>query len=381
MNNLKIERELVIKTKTEDDAIEIALIENGEICEYKKEEKNLVGNIYAARVTDCLESLGTSFADIGSDKSGFIKGDLIKSGSMVMVQVVSAQHHDKGVAVSTNITLTGIYVVMMVRRNKDKNDVKVSKKISNEKSIKRLKHLGRSILEGVEEIGIRLILRTDAENARDEDVAKEATELIKEYNMLVKAFNESEGNPRLLKESEDLVTEMICRYPMSTYKNIYTDSHKLTLSLSKRYSGLNVQTVGLGNNAYDIFDILNISTRLTQLLGRKVWLKSGAYILIEPTEAMTVIDVNSGKFKGMSKKEKEDVIFAINTEAASEIMRQLRLRNIGGIIVCDFIDMQKDENGELLLEYMRNLSKNDFEQPSVIDITKLGLVEITRKRS
>jgi ribonuclease G len=96
---------------------------------------------------------------------------------------------------------------------------------------------------------------------------------------------------------------------------------------------------------------------------------------------MTVIDVNSGKFKGNAKKGKEDAIFAINMEAAGEVMRQLRLRNIGGIIVCDFIDMQKDENGELLLEYMRNLAKNDFEQPSVIDITKLGLVEITRKRS
>lgn len=376
-----MERELVLKTKTKDNVIETVLLENGEICEYRKEERNLVGNIYAAKVTDCVEGIGTAFCDIGLEESVFLKEGKVNMGSMVMVQVVSAKHYDKGVAVSTNISISGIYVVLMAGRRNLRNDVRVSNKIADEKIKHSLKHLGMRILEDEEDLGIRLIMRTDSSNASDEDIENEANALIREYKSLLKALNESGGNPRLLRESDDLATEMIRRYPISTYKNIYTDDPKLTYSLLKRYSKLNVRTLGVGNNGFDIFDILNISSRLVQLLGRKVWLESGAYILIEPTEAMTVIDVNSGKFKGNAKKGKEDAIFAINMEAAGEVMRQLRLRNIGGIIVCDFIDMQKDENGELLLEYMRNLAKNDFEQPSVIDITKLGLVEITRKRS
>lgn len=381
MNLLKVERELVIRTKTKDNVIETVLLEDGEICEYRKEERNLVGNIYAAKVTDCLEGIGTAFCDIGIDESVFLKDGVVKTGSMAMVQVVSAKHHDKGMAVSTSISLSGIYVVLMAGRKTPKNDVRVSSKISDEDARISLGILGRRILEGVDDLGIRLIMRTDSVNATEEDIENEANVLIREYKSLLKLLGESNGNPGLLRESDDLATEMIRKYPISTYRNIYTDDPKLTYSLLKRYSKLNVRTLGVGNNGFDIFDILNISGRLVQLLGRKVWLDSGAYILIEHTEAMTVIDVNSGKFKGNARKGKEDAILAINMEAAREIMRQLRLRNIGGIIVCDFIDMQRDENGELLLEYMRTLAKNDFEQPSVIDITKLGLVEITRKRS
>lgn len=381
MNVLKKVRDIVIKTKTEDNAKELVLLEEGEIVEYKKEKKNLVGNIYAARVTDSLESLNASFADIGLDRSGFIKGHVLPTGSMVMVEVQSGEHHEKGVAVSPVINLSGVYSVLIFNPRKNRNEVKVSKNITDEDRLQSLLKLGYRALSKIDDSGFRVILRTDTENAKDEVIAEEIISLYQEYKQLKVMLEESNNNPKLLKESDDPVTEMIRRYPLSSFKTIYTDDPRLTLNLARKYSGITVKTVGSGKNEYDIFDILNISNRLTQLSGRKVWLKSGAYILIEPTETMTVIDVNSGKFKDIYKKEKEEAIFQINKEAATEVMRQLRFRNIGGIIICDFIDMKSTEFQEELLEYMRNLARDDFEHPSVIDITKLGLAEITRKRS
>lgn len=300
---------------------------------------------------------------------------------MVMVQVQSGEHHEKGVSVSPIINLSGIYSVLIYNPKKNKNEVKVSKNITDEERLKSLLQLGYRALKLIDDIGFRIILRTDTENAKDDDIVQEVSMLYNEYKQLKLSLEESNNNPKLLKESDDPITEMIRRYPLSTFKNIYTDDPKLTLVLAKKYTSMNVKTIGTGKNGYDIFDVLNISNRLTQLLCRKVWLKSGAYILIEPTETMTVIDVNSGKYKDIYKKEKEEAIFMINKEAATEVMRQLRLRNIGGIIICDFIDMKSIEYQEELLEYMRTLARDDFEHPSVIDITKLGLAEITRKRS
>ncbi len=380
-----LQREIVVRTRTESGAKEVVLLEEGDVYEYKKEENNLVGNIYAARVTGSVGGFDASFADIGMEKCGFIKGAVMSQGELVLVQVVTNEHHDKGVSLSSIISMTGIYNVLMLEKTDKKyTDIKISKNVEDENRKEELHDIGRDIISRInnemKDISIRIILRTDSEKADNMKIINEAMALFKEYAQIERAFKENDGNPRLLKKNDDIITEMITRYPFSTFNTIYTDDPQLSVILSKRYNDINIKTLGAASG-YNIFDLKQISVKLIQLTARKVWLKSGSYILIEPTEAMTVIDINAGKHKGLTKREKEETAYDINKEAAKEIMRQLRLRNIGGIIICDFIDMSSKKYEEELLEYMKNLSKNDFERPNIIDITKLGLVEITRKRS
>lgn len=386
------------------DQKRVAIMEDGELAEFYMEDdenQGLAGNIYRGRVVNVLPGMQAAFVDIGLDKNAFlyvgdinvensvfdfnglnnegqtrIKSlsikDIIKEGQAVTVQILKEPMGTKGARLTTNITLPGRYVVLMPTLDY----IGVSRRIDSEEERNRL----RQIAESVKPKGIGLIVRTAARDKNEEDLIPDIEMLCRLWEKIKNA--EKTGSvPRLLHKDESLLYRTIRDiFDSDVEKVVINDyeQYEKVLELVRTICPSLEERVKYTDLKRNLFELYGIESKIEKAIQRKVWLKSGGYIVIDPTEALTVIDVNTGKYVG--KANLEDTVFRTNLEAAEEIPHQIRLRDIGGIIIIDFIDMEQEEHRKKVLEVLSEALKKDRTKTNVIGLTGLGLVEITRKK-
>ena len=367
----------------------IALLENEELVERYEEDENdksIEGNIYVGKVQNILTGLQSAFVNIGEKKNAFIHvkdilpkvditkenlvdakpiNKLVKPGDPLIVEVKKEAIDKKGPRLSTHITLTSRFVVFMPNAT----FVTVSQKIEDEKERDRLK----AIVEKYLPEGTGAIIRTVAENHSEEDLKEDLLKTIEKWKNIqskqIEKFPQKiyDKGGVLKKTIVDLVDSNLDRIILedeSDRENIQDILNEIGTDVKLEVDNEIAVKKGL---AKQIEDSKNV----------KVWLKSGAFITIEKTEALVAIDVNSGKFIG--KKDVEETIKAVNIEAAKEISKQIRLRDISGIIIIDFIDMKLDESKQEVIDEIVKASKKDRSKIQVEEFTKLNLMEITRK--
>lgn len=364
------QRELIIKTKNCADAVsaEAILTEDGKAVAYLKDSgEPAVGSLYYGRICDRLPGSHACFVDIGLSAGPAFCDDIkeYRVGDRVICQLSADAHDNKAPRVSFDIKLTGAFCVLLPY---DRH-CHVSRKI-NDTMRKMLQTLGDRLMA---ECGLPgLIIRTEAAGADEGTISEEA----KTLNCLWRQLCGGEYVRFGPIKTYSRLSKLILEYPINTYREIVVDSSVFAHQLCEEFPFLSSRIHCIRPSDFDIFTVKSVDSVITSLSGRRIWLKSGANIVIERTEAMTVIDINSAK-----AAKNEDLAFSVNREAAAEIMRQLRLRNIGGLVVCDFIDMKNREKEEEILRFMRSLAAPDPGKPKVAGFTNFGLVEISRRRS
>lgn len=380
-------KELVI-LGSEDKKV-ICLIEDEELVEkYEEDENNksIEGNIYIGKVQNVITGLQSAFVNIGEKRNAFIHvkdilpkidivknekpeekniNELIKPGDPIIVEVKKEAVDKKGPRLSTHITLTNRFVVFMP----NSNFITVSQKIEDNKERERLKEIVRKYLPE----GSGAIIRTVAENKTEEELKKDILKTIEKWkgiqNISIDEIPQKiyDKGGVLKKTIVDLVDNKLDKIVLNDKKDL-----SLIKSILDEIDA-NVK-IEIDN---EILKKYNLSKQIQELESNKVWLKNGGFITIDKTEALVAIDVNSGKFIG--KKDVEETITKVNLEAAKEISKQLRLRDISGIIIIDFIDMQEEKNKQAVINEIIKNSKKDRSKVQVEEFTKLNLMEITRK--
>ena len=384
----------------------IALLEDKRLAELvveRQENRSVVGNVYMGRVDSIVPGIQAAFIDIGLEKNGFlyvsdiavddadfdIEGgdphsrrprrtkrpnieEILKKNQTIMVQVQKDTLGTKGVRLTNYVTLPGRYVVLMptVRQ------LGVSRKIEDDKERDRLKR----ILQNIRPQGVGLITRTAGEGQTKEDLRADVKYLGKEWERVKKRMETAKGGELIhedlgpiLRVVRDAFTDDVDRMTIDDekeYNRILKFLDSFAPHLKKRCR--------LYQQKRPVFDKFDVEAEITKALQRTVYLKSGGHICIDPTEALVAIDVNTGKFTG--KKHLEETVLHTNLEAAEEIARQVRLRDLGGIIVIDFIDMQWEKNRRALLRRLQECLKGDRAKTTLSEISELGMIEMTRKR-
>lgn len=336
------------------------------------------GEVYKARVDSVLPGINSAFLNLGDGRNGFlylndVRGTDVKPGDEMLVQVVKNARKGKGARVSPRISLAGRYMVLIPGGH----ETGVSKMIKSEEDRARL----RVFLKEVRPEGYGLIIRTVAESCDEELLRVDMEELLAEW-AIVRRNADKNSAPCLIHKDLGLLErvmrdELTCEVDEVVVDN-YDDRENIEALIHKYFPGNKVD-VNYYKSKTPLFEVYNVENQIAELQDRKVWLSSGAYLVIDQTEALTVIDVNTGKFIG--SKNLNDTVFKTNMEAAAEIARQLRLRAIGGIVVVDFIDMNTDEERLNLTNQLEALFRPDRYKARVYGVTGLGLVEITRKRA
>ncbi len=369
MKNIIIES-LVLSQKTaiiEDDKLVELLIEDNT-------NEKIVSNIYRGVVKNIKPGIEAGFVDIGFDKLAYLplgKNKDIKSGQDIMVQVNKEGIGSKGAKLNLEISIAGRYLVYIPSNDRST----MSNKITDEKERFRLK----KIINSINKEGLGIIVRTEAQGCTLEELKSDLDELKAKYEIVCKEFKLGMG-PKLLYKDLDFASKYV-------KDNVNEDTNQIIVNNEEKYNelknilkGINKEYVTklvLENNK-DIFDLYKVQSQIEKSINKKIWLKSGGYLIIDKTEAMTVIDVNTGKYTGSIKL--EETVHKTNLEAAKEIARQLRLRDIGGIIIIDFIDIHKKQYKEELLSVLSNELKKDKRKSEVLGLTRLGLVEVARRR-
>ena len=390
-------QELVVVQK--QDLKEISILEEGVLKEHYKEKedkKRLEGNIYIGKVTDVLIGMQAAFVDIGAEKNAFLHirdilpkksnvtgnkkeelenykiKDYIKPNQKVLVQVKKDSNNIKGARVSTNIQIAGRFVVVL-----PENDfITVSQKIENEEERNRLISIVESVKKD-KKIGI--IIRTAAKGKEESKIKKDIENTLKELENIQKEFlNSDDKVPKIIKKSDTILEKILLDIADNKLEKIYVNNKELQKEIEQILKRLQedvtikVELVEEGlENRYDL------NSQIEKISNRKIWLKCGGFITIDKTEALTAIDVNSGKFTG--KENIEKTALKVNKEASIEIAKQLRLRDIGGIIIIDYIDMNEESSREEIIELLKENFKEDRAKTQVMEFTKLSLLEITRK--
>ncbi len=343
------------------------------------EQESMLGNIYVGRVSNIVQNINSAFVDIQKGLSCYMSledysGKKLKIGDNLTVQLNKEAVKTKAPSVTTRISLDGDYVVVMVD-----GKIGVSSKIKSEARREELKSIINSTIDEFKtlqkssDVNYGIIVRTKAEDASTDIIKQETINLLCKLDDIIYKANFQTIYSCLYEKCPMLIKDII------SYQNdeveIISDLDEV-IEICCKY---NIKDINQYNDKTVSLDALfGLKTIINKTLNKRVYLKSGAYIVIDHTEAMTVIDVNSGKaIKGSSKEEK---VYAINLEAAEEIIKQLILRDISGIVIIDFISMNKDISQNQLLKELKNLAEMDKNQTTVVDITRLGLVEITRKR-
>jgi len=373
----------------------VAILENNKLVEIhieRLEDRKIIGNIYKGKVRNVLPGIEAAFIDIGIDRNAFLHlndleqsfgnqseksaelKDMIKVGQEIDVQVVKEAIMPKGARVTTNISLPGRYLVLMPNNN----GIAVSRRIEQDDEKERLKKIMQSIKK--KEYGF--IVRTAGVGKDESDFIPDMDLLIRLWNKILKRSRKAKA-PMLLHEDlnltyriiRDLFTEDIDEFVVNSKKEYekiisFLDT-LLLLDLKPR--------VSYYNGEKPIFEEYNIEKEISRALEKKVWLKCGGYLVFDEVEALTVIDINTGKYVGGKKM--KNTILKTNLQAAEEIARQLRLRDIGGIIVIDFIDMDNKEDQEKVIKKLEEALRKDKTKSNIVQTTELGLVELTRKRS
>ena len=378
----------------------IAVAENGvlqEIYVERSRRRGLVGNIYKGRISRVLPGMQAAFVDIGLERTAFLHAsdivnqpvewasmeerrvgiitDLVKEGQEVTVQVIKDPLGTKGARLTTHITLPSRYLVLMpAARN-----VGISQKIEGEEDRQRLKDLVTSLAGGME--GGGYIVRTAAEEADPDALRADMDYLRKLWDSVRDSTTNAtpgtviyEDLPLVLRALRDLVDVDIEKVRIDSREN-----YKKALSFAEEFVPQVAPRIEYYPGERPIFDLYGIEDEIHKALERKVLLKSGGYLIIDQTEAMTTIDVNTGAYVG--HRTLEETIFKTNLEAAQAIVRQLRLRNLGGIIIIDFIDMLEEDHKRQVLTALEKNLERDRAKSHISEVSALGLVEMTRKRT
>ena len=382
----------LIVNKNEDSKI-IAAIENGKLVEiYEENEESQKarseGNIYLGVVKDIVPGMQAAFVDIGTEKNSFIHvkdvvpqvdekvekkitaniKDVVKPRQKILVQIQKDSNDKKGARTSTHIKLTGKYVILMPNTN----IVTISQKIVDEKEKDRLLNIIRSKLP--ENTGA--ILRTAAEKKAEKDLVQDLEQLINKWQKIKEKFESEEAKPQLLYTSPSILEKLIIDMPENKIDQIEVNDKKEYEEIKNILENLQEKNIKL-EIKQNLLEKYELEKQIEKSKQRKIWLNCGGFITIDATEALVAIDVNSGKFTGKSTL--EDTVYKVNYEATIEIAKQLRLRDIGGIIIIDYIDMQKAENKDKIEKLLRETLKQDRAKTQVEGFTKLNLMELTRK--
>jgi ribonuclease G len=392
----------------------VALLEGGQVVEFyveRKRDASLVGNIFKGKVVKILPGMQSAFVDIGLEKAAFlyvadIKADtdeyaplfeeeekeeensleviprkcrsemtieeIIQEGQEFLVQVSKDPIGSKGARVTSYITLPGRYLVLMP----NVEHIGISRRISDEDERNRLK----AIVERIKPPGYGLIIRTASEDSTEEDISKDLQFLLLLWENLAEKKDRVPARG-LLYSDLDLVFRSVRDLMSQDVERLIIDSaeeYNRIIEFVKTYFPKLLNKIEIYEETEPVFDAFGIELDIARAIGRRVWLKSGGYIVVDQTEAMTVIDVNTGKFVG--KEGLEDTILKTNLEAVKEIAYQIRLRNLGGIIIIDFIDMDKPENRDKLFNAFTEAMKKDRAKNTIFHISELGLIQMTRKR-
>ena len=360
-----------------------AVIEKGKVAEfYVHRGEIILGDVYLAQVENILPSIEAAFVNVGSDKMGFLhaqdvmgKGalqDKLKPKQKIVVQVVKEPVGHKGPRVTTEISLPGRFLVLMP----NEPGINVSKKITSAKERARLK----SILNLLKPVGVGVIVRTEAEGQSESDIQEDLEILLEKWNNIITSA-ESMTPPSLLYRDQDLLYRVIREACSEETQEIVVDTafalNRVQNILQNWHMNKNIN-VTLYKGSEPLLVAMDIHKEIKAALQMKVNLPSGGYLFIQTTEALTVIDVNSGKFTNSATQ--DETILKTNIEAVHEIARQLRLRNIGGMIIIDFIDMTSRVDKLAMMEELEIALEPDKAKPQVGQLSDLGLVELTRHR-
>ena len=401
--------EIIVNAGREETRV--ALLENGLVTEIyidRKKDRGIAGNVYKGRVMKVLPGMQAAFIDIGLEKSAFLyvgdvfdsaseyapmmedEGlelevetkrkrsharvieDLLQEGQEIIVQVSKEPISTKGARVTTYISIPGRYLVMMPGIN----HIGVSRRIEKGDERKRL----REIVERLRKPNTGYIIRTASEGRSEEDFTADIEFLSRLWENILKK-KEKASAPALLHNELDLIFRVI--------RDVFTrDIDRMVIDAPEEYQRVREfvdsyipqlnRYVKLYDHDEPVFDHHGVEIEISRALGRKVWLKSGGYIIIDQTEALTTIDINTGRYVG--KRTLEDTILKTNLEAVREVAYQLRLRNIGGIIILDFIDMEREDNRRKVYAALQEALVRDKAKTTISHISPLGLIEMTRKR-
>lgn len=409
--------ELIVDVQAAE--VSIALLEDGRLVSLQKEARNIayaVGDIYLAKVKKLMPGLNAAFVNVGYEKDAFLHyldlgshfssyekfvaqlladrkhqprlsqmkllpeidkhgsvTDLLAPGKELLVQIVKEPISSKGPRLTTDITLTGRYLVLTPFCDK----ISISQKIKSSEEKTRLHQL----VESIKPRNYGVIIRTSAEGKR-------VAELNHELKTLVQAFEDAcekaqrSTAPELVFEEENRVVGMLRDVFSPSFENIHVNDPDIFRQIQKYVDLISPgarDIVKLYEDTAPIFDHFGITRQIKSSFGKTVSFKSGAYIIIEHTEALHVIDVNSGN-RSKATNDQESNALEVNLRAADEIARQLRLRDMGGIIVVDFIDMNKPEHRQALFDHMRQVMANDRARHNILPLSKFGLMQITRQR-
>lgn len=390
-NKKKISKEMVITSDRHETRV--AVVEDGRLAEIyiqPNSEKSIVGNIYLGVVEAILPGMEASFIDIGLEKNAFLfveealseeEADMpslkieniIKKGQDLLVQVTKEPLKGKGARVTTQIAIPGRYLVLIPY---NKETLGISRKLDEEER-ERLKKLA----ENIKPRNYGLIVRTVAEGVNVNDLKKDLKTLTKKWYTISRKIRKSKPvsliyeEPSIeVKAARDIFNEEFSSFTIDDnkkYRQVRDFLSKTNPSLAKKVKHY--------NQMLPLPDKYNLDQQVRKALNRKVWLKSGGYLSIDHTEALTAIDVNTGRYVG--KKSLRQTVLQTNLEATKEIVRQVRLRDIGGIIVIDFIDMADEKDREKVFSIFNEELEKDRIKSKVIDISKIGLVEMTRKNT
>ena len=409
--------ELVVDVQQKE--ISIALLEDSRLVSLQKESRNIayaVGDLYFAKIRKVMPGLNAAFVNVGYDKDAFLhyldlgskfntynkfvaealadkrsipqiekfkhEPDISKDGSIsniitagqhILVQIAKEPISSKGPRLTTEISFTGRYLVLIPFGDK----ISISQKIKSTEEKIRL----RQLISSIKPKGFGVIVRTSAENKRVAELNNEMRTLLKSWEESIEKMQRSEP-PTLIYEEESRAVSIIRDIFCPSFENIYVNDVE-TFTQIQNYVALiapeRKDIVKLYAKEIPIFDNFNITKQIKSSFGKTVSFKSGAYIIIEHTEALHVIDVNSGN-RSKAGSDQETNALDVNLKAADEIARQLRLRDMGGIIVIDFIDMNKAEHRQTLYDHMRQIMANDRARHNILPLSKFGLMQITRQR-
>lgn len=386
-------KELVIYT---DGEIEnILLLEDGVLTEkYKdsKYKKRLEGNIYIGKVQNILPGLQAAFVNVGENKNAFIhlkdvlpkvdvtKNDanewenqriekILKVGMPIIVEIKRDSYNKKGARASTHINLPGRYIVLLP----NSSFVTISQKVENVQERNRLISIVKELLPE----GMGAIIRTSAIGKTKEDLRVDLGSLINKWNNIIGTkFNDNDF-PKLISKANGMIDKLLLDLIDKDLKVIHVGTEEMKKIVVSKLKVLRKEDIAVVCDIEKVMLKYNIQHQLEVSDNRKVWLKSGGFITIDKTEALTAIDVNSAKFTG--KVNLENTAFLINKEAAVEIEKQIRLRDIGGIIIIDFIDLNDDEHKKKLINIFSKELKKERTRVQIEGFTKLNLLELTRK--
>ena len=409
--------ELVVDVQQKE--ISIALLEDSRLVSLQKESRNIayaVGDLYFAKIRKVMPGLNAAFVNVGYDKDAFLHyldlgskfstynkfvaealadkrsipqiekfkhepdnskhgsiANIITAGQHILVQIAKEPISSKGPRLTTEISFTGRYLVLIPFGDK----ISISQKIKSTEEKIRL----RQLISSIKPKGFGVIVRTSAENKRVAELNNEMRALVKSWEESIEKMQRSEP-PTLIYEEESRAVSIIRDIFCPSFENIYVNDVE-TFTQIQNYVALiapeRKDIVKLYAKEIPIFDNFNITKQIKSSFGKTVSFKSGAYIIIEHTEALHVIDVNSGN-RSKAGSDQESNALDVNLKAADEIARQLRLRDMGGIIVIDFIDMSKAEHRQTLYDHMRQIMANDRARHNILPLSKFGLMQITRQR-